>query len=165
MNDPPDMYITCLTGQFSFPHLYWTTLTGWPSAQLAYGVVSVSFTSSPREDLKADIPVAHHRAENFYGEAHARLERDHYVFGQPTIRRSWIMTAIFYLFFGIPARTNNALEALYVDDAVYGIHWQKFMSNMIDSWKDSRLMVRRTPHILAYRTVLTLRDVCRQLFQ
>lgn len=103
MNDPPDMYITCLTARV------------WSS-------------------------IAHHRAENFYGEAHARLERDHYVFGQPTIRRSWIMTAIFCLFFGIPARTNNALEALYVDDAVYGIHWQKFMSNMIDSWKDSRLM-------------------------
>ncbi|KAF7791882.1 hypothetical protein EIP86_002906 [Pleurotus ostreatoroseus] len=52
------------------------------------------------------------------------------------------MTATAPLFFGLPAQMNNSLEALYVDDTVYSVHWQKFMRTMIDSWKDSRMMVK-----------------------
>ena len=51
------------------------------------------------------------------------------------------MSGIFALCFGIPAKINEKLEILLIDDSMYGIHWQKFMSQNITSWKEARLVV------------------------
>ncbi|KAJ3551678.1 hypothetical protein NM688_g4569 [Phlebia brevispora] len=84
--------------------------------------------------------ISHHRYDNYFGEYYARLERDHYVLGEPQRPREIGMNFVSAIFFGVPLKINEELEALFVDNTVYGMHWQNFMGNMIESWKESRLL-------------------------
>lgn len=101
------------------------------------------------------IHIARHRYDNCYGEEHARLERDHYIFGQHTITPSIGITIVWTLLLGMPARINKELDALFVDDTVYGIHWRKYARVMTKSWKESRLAVSSTTVMLSDNSVFT----------
>ncbi|PSS37766.1 hypothetical protein PHLCEN_2v459, partial [Hermanssonia centrifuga] len=88
--------------------------------------------------------VSQYKFDNCHGEEYARLDRLQYIGEQPVVQKSVGLTILFGLLLGFPKKVNEDLESVYVDDIVCETHWKKFMCDMTESWKDSRLMHERS---------------------
>lgn len=85
--------------------------------------------------------VAKNRFDNLFGEACARLDRGQYVREAFVEQEPLYIKLASALMFNAHKSIKTDLNALYADDVLYTMHWRKFMTKMIDYWRDTRLVV------------------------
>ncbi|KIP11931.1 hypothetical protein PHLGIDRAFT_113994 [Phlebiopsis gigantea 11061_1 CR5-6] len=84
--------------------------------------------------------IAKHRYDNLYGETCARLDRGQRV-REPLVNFNNIFLQIISApVFGANKLIAKSMDSLYVDGMVYTMHWRGFMSKLLTSWRDSRLL-------------------------
>jgi hypothetical protein len=85
--------------------------------------------------------IAKNRFDNIFGEACARLDRGQYIRETFVEKEPIYIKLASVLVFNAhkPIKTN--LNTLYADDVLYTMHWQTFMTKMINYWRDIRLVV------------------------
>lgn len=83
---------------------------------------------------------AHERFMNYYGEKHARLNRDQSVFGET--KRTWFMSLISPVLFYAPEAYLKNMQSLTVDSLVNTPSWNKLILKLTEEWKEYTLYVR-----------------------
>lgn len=69
-----------------------------------------------------------------YGEEHARLSRVQRILDIPEVQRGRLFCLVSWLLLKVPDHYIQVLESLYVDNIVYGAHWQAAMAPIRDEW-------------------------------
>ncbi|KZS96303.1 hypothetical protein SISNIDRAFT_450972 [Sistotremastrum niveocremeum HHB9708] len=73
---------------------------------------------------------------NLHGEPLARLSRTQQLLPDPDIQNPWYIRVIFTMFFDTPAQYLQTLRDLWVDEITYSSPWRKFITDMLQEWKN-----------------------------
>ncbi|KAH9478558.1 hypothetical protein JR316_0009015 [Psilocybe cubensis] len=79
---------------------------------------------------------ARSRFLNFYGEGHARIERNFSVHGDPIHSRTWLVKSLSIILFSSPDFHLRTLQNMWVDGIMHHNVWQECMKKMNEEWQE-----------------------------
>lgn len=87
---------------------------------------------------------ARHRFTTYYGEPHARLDRDQRRLGPRVAQRPWWMRGLSAALLSAPEQLATEMDLLYVDELLYTNEWRKFIKSRMSDWRQSSVYAAAT---------------------
>jgi hypothetical protein len=87
------------------------------------------------------VALAHERAIHYHGQDIARIERKQSIFSKTRKPHTWLVWLLSPPLFYAPGAHLDALEDLWIDEAISQVPWSDFIKRMEDEWQGFIVLV------------------------
>jgi hypothetical protein len=79
---------------------------------------------------------------HYHGQDIARIQRNQSIFSATLQPHTWLIRLLSPLLYYAPDAHLEALEGLWIDEAINNVPWRKFIKRMEDEWQTFIVLVR-----------------------